>query len=311
MTTPTALPPVKSYDSSNRQFGWDATSIELAQTCLRKYYYKNIRGLQPKYKSVHLIFGGHYATALEHFFKYRATDHSIEDALARVVHETLTDTWNYETNTPVQFDHNAKTRTNLVRTIVWYVDQFATEAASVITTHHLSDGTPAVELSFTLDIDDNLILCGHLDTVVEYGEDLFVMDQKTTGGTIGTYFFEGFKPSNQMSLYTWAGKAIMHSPVSGVIIDGAQIAVGFTRFERGFVHYTQAELDEWFEDARYTIDLARMASERNTFPMNRASCGNYGGCEFRRICSRAPAVRENYIAADFDVAPRWDPLVPR
>ena len=37
-------------------------------------------------------------------------------------------------------------------------------------------------------------LCGHLDRVVTYGGQKFVMDQKTTGSTIGPYFFDGFKP---------------------------------------------------------------------------------------------------------------------
>ena len=47
------------------QFAWDATSLSLAQTCLRKYYYTMIRGVQPRNKSVHLIFGGIYASSLE------------------------------------------------------------------------------------------------------------------------------------------------------------------------------------------------------------------------------------------------------
>lgn len=301
-----------SYEKgTGSQFAWDATSIELAQTCLRKYWYKNIRGLRPKSLSVHLLFGKLYADALEHFYKYIAEGATKEESLHRIVHECLTSSWDYETNTPRQFDHNAKTRVNLVRSIVWYIDQFADEAELGITTHHLADGKPAVELSFTLEISDDLVLCGHLDRVVKYGDDLYVMDQKTTGGVIGPYFFRQFKPSNQMSLYTWAGKSILSSPVAGVIIDGAQIAVGFTRFERGFTHRTPRELDEWFASAQYTIDLARLATERNEFPMNLASCGNYGGCEYRSLCSTCPSVRGNYERGDFEESPVWDPLVPR
>ncbi len=301
-----------SYNpDSGAQWAWDATSIELAQTCLRKYWYKNIRGLRPKSLSVHLLFGSLYATALENFYKYVAEGASTEDALHRIVHEALKQSWDYEANAPIQFDHNAKTRVNLIRSLVWYIDEFANEAENGIKTHHLADGKPAVELSFTLEISDDLVLCGHLDRVVQYGDDLYVMDQKTTGNALGTYFFRQFKPSNQMSLYTWAGKVILKTPIAGVIIDGAQIAVGFTHFERGFTHRTPKELDEWFESAQYTIDLARLATERNNFPMNLASCGNYGGCEYRTLCSTCPSVRENYERGDFVEAPVWDPLVPR
>lgn len=306
-----ATPPLSYTGEGGSQLFWDATSVELAQTCLRKYYYKNIVGWRPKRTSVHLVFGGLYASALESFHKYRALGADTDESLRRVVKECLIASWDYEKNAPMQFEHAAKTRFNLVRTIVWYVEQFGREVEGGIQTFHLKDGTPAVELSFQLDIDETLIYCGHLDQVVTYGDDKYIQDQKTTGSTISTRFFEGFKPSNQMSGYTWAGQMMFDTPISGVIIDGAQIAVGFTRFERGFVHYTQAEIDEWFVDMRYTVDLARIAVQRNTFPMNRSSCGNYGGCEFRGVCSRSPQVRDNFLRADFDLAPRWNPAVPR
>lgn len=309
--------PVSSYNAqTGLQEYWDATSITLAQTCLRKYYYKNFRGLTPKNLSVHLWFGGHYATAHEHFYKHRAEGIDYEDALRMVVKEAIKNTWDKENGRPYEFKtkdgmpETAKTRFNLIRSIIWYLEEFGKDSQSM-ETYHFPDGTPAVELSFTLDIDDDLILCGHLDQVVKYGDDLYVMDQKTTGNAISQYFFNYFSPDNQMSLYTWAGQAILKTPVRGVIIDAAQIGVGFTRFGRGFTHRTPAQLEEWLAGARYTIDLARMATERNFYPMNLASCGNYGGCEYRGLCSRSPQVRENFIKGDFDEGNRWDPVVPR
>lgn len=293
------------------QFAWDATSLTLAQTCLRKYKYRLIDGWQPRRLSVHLLFGQVYATALEHFYKYRAEGQTIDEALVAVVHEAMISTWNSEKQIAVEFDHNAKTRFNLIRSIVWYIDEFGEESTSGIQTHHLSDGKPAVELSFTLNITDEIVFCGHLDRVVSYGGDLYVMDQKTTGTTITPRFFDGFKPDNQMSMYTFAGQAILHSPVKGVIIDGAQIAVGFTRFERGFTFRTQAELDEWFDEALDLIAHVRQSTLEQKFPMNRTACGNYGGCEFRNVCSRSPQVRDQFLKADFVKAPVWDPLSRR
>lgn len=287
------------------QYAWDSTSIALAETCLRKYQYRMIEGWTPHRKSVHLTFGGHYATALEHFYKHRAAGASIEEALRLVVREALVNSWKDE------FDHNAKTRPNLIRSIIWYVNEFGDESASGIQTHHLSDGKPAVELSFTIAVEDGLFFCGHLDRVVRYADDLYVMDQKTTGSTISPRFFDGFKPDVQMSMYTFAGQAILHTPVKGVIIDGAQIAVGFTRFERGFTFRTATELQEWYEATMHTIDAARAATARNEFPMNRTACGNYGGCEFRHVCSRSPEVRPQFLKADFTQAERWDPLERR
>jgi hypothetical protein len=133
------------------------------------------------------------------------------------------------------------------------------------------------------------------------------MDQKTTGSTIGPYFFQGFKPDNQMSLYTLAGQVVMKSPVKGVLIDGAQIAVGFTRFERGFTYRTDSELVEWQRSALHVINLTRSYTMLNKFPMNVTACGNYGGCPFKSICSAPPEHRNSVIKAEYKER-IWDPL---
>lgn len=287
------------------QYVWDATSLTLADTCLRKYEYKMIHGWQHPNKSVHLIFGGLYATALEHFYKHVALGHTSQEALCLVVHEALINSWDAAAGAPIAFDHNAKTRENLIRTIVWYVDQFENESISVV---HLKNGKPAVELSFTLPVDDGLLFAGHIDRLVEYTGDKYVMDQKTTGSTITTNYFNNFNPDIQMSMYTFAGRMIYDIPVRGVIIDAAQINVGFTRFERGFTFRSDGQLDEWYHESLATIRRAQGATRAGFFPKNTTACGNYGGCEFRAVCSRSPEARKHFLAGDFVKGPTWDPL---
>jgi len=314
---------------------WDATSLELAQTCPRKYYYKMICGLQPKRLSVHLLFGGIYASCLEHFYLHRAEGDSIDEALRKVVREAMLTSWQYETIEPVagerevpeesnikrdengarvghvrDFNDAKKTRPALIRTIVWYIEQFGDEEHEGLTTYHLTSGKPAVELSFTIEANDDFVFCGHLDRVVEMGGHLFIADQKTTGGTVGTYFFEQFSPNNQMSMYSWAGQQVLHTPIRGVIIDAAQIAVNFTRFERGITTRSKDQLAEWYESTLETIYKMNEYVRAEKFPMNLTACGNYGGCEFRYICARSPSVRENYLKSDF-IPHNWDPLKAR
>lgn len=343
----------KSFDATGAQFAWDATSLSAAEKCLRYYHYKHIEGWFQPEKSFHLRFGGHYATALEHFYKHRALGDDIDTALEKVVLEALIDTWDYPVcekchgkgtfsvdpktfygeraytgnvdwvrqdcdacdmtgrslvGGPWQSPDSAKNRENLIRTIVWYVEQFGQEHMEVI---KLSDGRPAVEYSFSLDVDGGYVFSGHIDRLVTYAGDPYVMDQKATGTAISTRYFDGFSPDIQMSMYTFAGKAIYHIPVKGVIIDAAQIMVGFTRYERGFTFRTESQLHEWYDDMMRLIERARKATHENHFPMTRASCGNYGGCEFRSICSRSPEVRQNFLAASFKQGPTWDPLTRR
>jgi len=318
-----------SYDSDGVQFAFDATTLSTAEQCLRKYDLSIRQGWQPRQKSVHLLFGGWYATALEHYHKHIAEGEEPEQALILVVHQALKMTWEFDTEPTVEGDpgypdgrniipgtgqpwlstHNTKTRENLIRTIVWYQAHFADDATKVI---QLANGKPAVELSFTLEVDNDNLFCGHLDRLCKYGDRTYVMDQKTTQNTISQQYYKQFSNDTQMSMYSFAARAVYQTRVHGVIIDAAQIAVGFTRFERGFTFRSEAILDEWYNDTMLTIERIKRATRDGYFPMNRSACNNYGGCQFREICSRSPEVRPQFLKGDFVKQTKtWDPLERR
>lgn len=302
------------------QFAWDATSLDLAMACPRKYYYRMIRNITPKGTSVHLLFGGIYAKALETFYLLRSQGKTLDEALHEIVHMALVLSWNHPTSAegeriaggqPHSFDSTSKTRYSLLRSIIWYIEEFGDESSGNVTTHVLQSGKPAVELSFALEFAPDIMYCGHLDRVVNFSGDLYWMDQKTTGGTVSQHYFNGFKPGNQFAGYSWAGRAILKTPLRSGIIDAAQIAVGFTRFLRGFITYTDEELVEWRESAIEVITRTREYTQRQQFPMNPTACGNYGGCPYRGICASSPRVREHYVAGDFITPKAWDPLEAR
>lgn len=292
------------------QYAFDSTSIKLAETCPYKYKLKIIEGWQSKSLSVHLRFGLCYATALEHYYKHLANGLSSTEALVEVIHEALKSTWDRGTEYtgPWISDNSSKTRENLIRTIVWYVDQFAQDQVKTVM---LSNGKPAVEYSFSFEVDDGIVFCGHIDRLVSYTNDIYVMDQKTTASTISSNYFSQYSPDTQVSMYTFAGKIIYDLPVQGMIIDAAQIAVNFSRFERGFVPRTEGQLNEWYDQTLYKIDHIRDLTREQFFPMNDTACNNYGGCEFRRVCSKSPEVRYNFLVADFVKTEPWNPLARR
>ena len=294
------------------QFAWDSTSLTLAMECPRKYKYRMLDNLAPDSTSVHLLFGGIYASALEHFYQLRAVGADLEEAILLVTKKAMLDSWDRETGQPIAFNDAKKTRVNLIRTIIQYLDQFGDEDEAAIKTHLLASGKAAVEVSFALELSEDVLYCGHLDRIVEFSGGLYWMDQKTTGSTIGPYFFDGFKMSNQFMGYTWAGQIMLQSPVRGGIIDGAQIAQGFSRFERGLISYTGEQLAEWQENAKWHVANMQQLTRGETFPMNLTACGNYGGCPYKPICSAHPSIRSHIIQSSYvHPATQWDPLVPR
>ena len=322
------------FPGTTLQKAWDSTSLGLAKECLRKYYYTIIEGWRSKGESVHLIFGIHFHKALEIYDLHRAQGADYETGLDEAVRYCLEATWvraervqgsdtqlstgmeepeDEQVGTPWTPDHPAKTRSNLIRSVIWYLETYREDQVSTII---LASGKPAVELSFRFDSGipspgpDNYLLCGHMDRVVDYGGDQFVMDRKTTGSSPGAYFFKGFSPDNQMTLYTLASRVIYNAPVKGVIIDAAQIAVGFTSFARGFTLRTSDQIEEWQEDLRTWLTIIENAAATGAYPMNEKSCGNYGGCVFREVCSQQRNVREFYLKTNFEKR-FWNPLEVR
>lgn len=210
--------------------------------------------------------------------------------------------------TPWDSGDTAKNRRTLLRSIVWYFEHYRDDPIKPLL---LADGKPAVELSFRFDTGETfsdgtpIYFSGHLDLLGEMGSALYILDHKTAGSTLTSYYFDRYSPDNQMSMYTFAGKVITGREVRGVIIDAAQIAVGFTRFSRGFANRSPAQLEEWFQDTITAIRQAEHYHQQNYYPMNDKSCFN---CPFQPICAKDPAVRDMYLRSNFAKREGWDPL---
>lgn len=306
--------PSPFFHGTKMQHSWDSTSLGWLKECPRKYLYHMIEGYRPRSESIHLEYGILYHAALDGFDKARAAGASHDEAVLRQVRWLLEATWRdgapWRAGKDLATDDKTslKSRENLIRTCVWYWDKFKDDPAKTLM--HPVTGLPLVELHFQFEIGDGFSLCGYLDRVVEFQEQPFVMDHKTTTSTLGGYYFEQYDPDNQMTLYTVAAQIAFKAPVKGVIVDAAQIAVGFSRFGRSFVFKTQDQIEEWLADLRLWLRQAQQYVEAERWPMNDKSCHKYGGCTFRHICSKSPSVRDKFLETAFERRP-WNPLIPR
>lgn len=321
-------------DDSGVQYAWDSTSLGLLKTCPRKYQLTILENWQPKRRSHHLDFGIYYHSAIEGYLKLMYGAEALDPftgeyvrldlmhpsarhewAVRAVIRQALISSQHYQPGPKgsVGAIDTAKTRENLIRSLVWYFEEYGLQdnCRPVI----LSNGKPAVELSFRFEIGNDLMLAGHLDQIVWYGDHQYVLDHKTTSSTVTgsskQYFFKNFNPDNQMTLYALGATVAFHTPVKGVIIDAAQIAVGFTAFSRDFTHRSPPQLQEFLEGV-YSYRRAAEAFHRAGFwPMNETACGNYGGCAFRDICAKSPLVRDRFLQTEFTQDKPWNPLEPR
>ena len=306
-------------EGTDVQYAWDSTSLGDFKRCPRFYQLHRKEGWTAKSESVDLRFGSEYHQALQEYDCSLANGVKHEDAIHDVIRELLIRTEDFRPD-PDTRAGKYKSRRNLVQLTVDYLDFFGPNDPAK--TAMLESGRPAVELSFRFELDWGpsagnrpYILCGHIDRIVEFNDQLLATDRKTTTRTLGPYFFKQFEPNNQMTLYTLAGQIITGTPIKGVMIDAAQVLLEEpNRFVRGLTYRSPEQLEEWLNDLKITLKQAEACAEEGYWPMNDTACDKYGGCPFREVCSKSPSVRDMYLKSDFVQLPmedRWNPLKPR
>lgn len=291
---------------TNIAYVWDSTMLGWLKSCPRLYQYNKIEGWITEDLASDLRFGQEFHQALADYELERAVNIPHDDAVFDVIRaliDRLGD-WNP--------DHKYKNRENLLRTVIWYFEEFRDDPA---TTLILANGRPAVEVSFNFEIDygprtDTVpyVLAGHLDKVVEYAGEQYVMDHKTTKNTPGEYYFRQFDPDNQVSLYSIAAQVIFQSPIKGVIINAVQTAIDFSAFKRGFIYRNAGRTEEWLIDLRHWLDQAERYAIDGYWPQNDKSCF---WCHFKDICSMSPHMRETFLQSKFKRREPWNPLKTR
>jgi len=302
------------------QWAWDSTSLGDLKKCMYYYFLTHIEGWRPKEESIHLRFGIETHTAFQNYDEYRTSGMDHEEALNLVVREILYSAhdWDVDTSTPAGA---AKNRKSLMYLVVLYLDHYQDDKA---TTYIRPDGRPATELSFRFELDYSpqgwdqpYTLCGHLDKMVMFNDEIFGKDYKTTTSQLDDRYFAQYEPNNQMSFYTLATKVVFDANVKGIIVDAAKLAKDHPEkpeFARRFTYRSSDQLDEWTRDLAFWLRLAEQCAHSGHWPQNDTACDKYGGCRFREICNKSPQVRERFLAAGFTQLPkdqRWNPLRTR
>lgn len=318
--------------------------------CARLYYLEFVEGWVPKGENVHFKFGllMHSARAIydvaivnkkthddavrlavRHCFEKSGEYRLIwrcEDCGAKIQHDQ-----DIKSAAPVCLECNSeevivqniwhpwisgdkrKNLKNLIRTIIWFLEHHKDSGEKTVV---LADGKVAVELWFRFKLPllnpegDPYILTGHIDRLVDINKGEWIKDLKTSKSTINSYFFDKFSPDNQIYLYTAGGKVVFKKPILGVIIDGVQVAIDFTRMQSGIVQLTNAQIDEWLKDIQILLKQSESYAENGYWPMNDKACHNYGGCKFLGVCNKDPAIRGRYLETKF-TRRVWNPLKER
>jgi hypothetical protein len=297
-----------SESSPKLQTAFDNTSISIFKDCPRKYHYSMIEGYRSKRPSAPLLFGSAYHDAVETFDLGIANGLPRDEALRIAVRRA------FELSDQSFGDDTRRTRLTLLRSIVWYAEQFATDS---LKTYVFPNGKVGLEMSFRFELpfaphgeNSPYVYCGHMDKLATYNGSLWTVERKTTTTTLSEQFFGRYFFSSQIGGYVYAGKVVYDTPVVGAIIEATQLAVNFTRFSRAVVHRVNDHLEEWMQDLNYWIRQIEYSAKHSYWPHNTESCSKYSGCQFRGVCSKSPHVRALILETEF-VKDRWNPLKSR
>lgn len=317
MLLPTQLPPNSSFSPHNRllQLAIDSTSLGEFKICPRRYQLSILLGFTPRSESVHLTFGLLLHGAIEHYHRLRAAGTAHESALVDTVWHSMCNTWDRDLNRPWSSDDHYKNRFTLIRTIVQYLDKWQNDPLETLI---LSNGNPAVELSFRYDsgyqtqsTGEPWLICGHFDRIASGLSGHWIVDTKSTKLVISPDWFAKFTPDNQFTIYTSAGRVAFSFDLEGVIVDGCQVLVGESRFQRGLVRRSSWQLDEWHQDLGYWLEQIEGCAISGKWPQNDKSCNLYGGCPFRSVCSAGSAASRDQLLQETYKRRVWDPLQRR
>ena len=280
-------PGTKLYAESGKQEVWTASMIDTVQSCKRLYYYKFIKKVVPVgSQSVDQVFGGYFAAGIERFYYYTLeASLPLEEALEQTVYDLLVGTADVHT---LRNSTTPKNRRNLIAVLIHYIDTYAV---------HDLPHVKSTEQAFSLPITDDIIFEGRLDLLKKVNDVYSILDQKTTGGSIGPTYFKLWTPNNQMSMYLLAGTTLFPYPIKHIILDAVQITARKIDFARGIISRTTRQLEEWITGTTSVIKETRNLDpvEEQDWPQNPKACGYFRGCEYRDICSACPSIRHAYL----------------
>ncbi len=297
------------FPGTTLQRHYDNTSLSIFKECPRKYYYAIIEGWRSPGKVATLEWGKawHEVTAL--YDLRMAEGLGVEGSLLESMRLA------FELSQEGFGDDSYRTRNTLLRSLVWYSEQFANDP---IQTTIFDNGTVGLELSFRFDLGfaprmadaPNYAYCGHIDKLADYGNSLYVVERKHTTQSLGDHLFARYMFSSQVSGYVAAAKIVFDREIGGVIIEATQVQVNATNFARRAVHRVHDHLEEWLADTRFWIGQIEHCFHTASWPHNTESCSKYAGCQFRKVCAKGPATRALELETYF-VKDRWDPTKER
>lgn len=294
----------------------DNFALTMFQSCPAKYKLRIVDGWTSRRKSAALGFGGAFHHGLAQWYRTGSRAEMLKG---------VKDAW--PDGMPVD---DYRTLAKCVETLMAYVNKYPAETFAVVSG---PDG-PLIEVSFTLPTGLYLRCgnCQHLDKseptdpacshcgaakeeieyggifdgLVEFSGAVYVLEHKTTS-QLGAYYFDQFRPNNQVTGYTWGAGLLSGKRVGGALVNAIGVyKASAPKFERQVTVRSEIEMAEWLQSVHRTCEQIKECERTGIWHLQTVACTMYGKCEFHQVhVLPHPQQRLNLLEQEYVVA-HWD-----
>lgn len=261
----------------------DPTRLRDSLQCLRLYYWRHERGLVPNKPQLPLIYGSAIHACMAKHYEGGTSGESLA---------AFEEVWKAEV---LPFEHGLQEedpKRNPVRwaeTFLLYKRHYNVEPFTVL---KLGD-RPAVEIPFFLPLNDWLALCGIIDLLVKYLNQIMVVDHKTTSVTYQSYF-ESFNPNHQFTTYMTGATELLGEPVTTTLVNCIVVHPTQSNPEKLFMRVpttrSKWQLDQFKEEMTGWWSIVRDCRRTGNWPRNDDRCQRWaGGCAYHPLCTEIQA----------------------
>lgn len=261
-----------------KTFYFDYTMLSAFLRCRFYYYFRHLCHLIPKVTAAPLTFGKTWHSATQMLAKGESVGESQEHFKSDYKNETKD-----EVRTPERGALMLKV----------YEEKYRDAPIKFLYT----------ETPFALHFPGNVILCGRMDGIVEWGGGVYVFERKTTS-RLGMTFFEKFELDYQIDIYC-LGCMELVGACNGAMIDYARVCKPAPDMINDFGRYLVSRTkDELVLAKMNIIEIAEDMQHGPLYQDKTACMDYYKKCQYHDLCMGA--CDERIIKASYEVD-IWDP----
>lgn len=170
-----------------------------------------------------------------------------------------------------------------------------------------------LEVGFAVELDKDVVYCGRIDRMAMVGEDLYIVDWKTS--SMPWLFCE--RPNDQGTGYLWSAQELKGIKVTGVIFDVIHTRPTSLKAQkegspkwvtdRRISGRHEWEVEEWKKTTLTFIEWIEWCERKDEWVKNAEACVRYNKiCEYADLCNTEGMARELVMEQRF-VVERWKP----